>query len=461
MVLPTPGEGGKLQHYIESGLLYDSNFIPNTSTSFVSGDVVIASDATIFDTTTTANAGSVLGVYNKGGIVVKGKVKINVIDNTTLAIGTPLVTSTTAGSAQAGTGNSANSVGVSLEAKTALDGTLSVWCYVSKSSELGSVSDLDSLTDVVIDTIEQGDVIYYNGSNWVNLHHGASGQVLETQGDSANPLWATLAVNNISRDFVAGEDVSVGDAVRVGNVDQTSDLITIISQDSNDGSDPQSGAAREVWGQQFTTPAYSVRIKNCVFLLSSSGSFDYHVKLYQDSGSDTPVGLVGTSDTQTVSAQTDYTFTFATPLTLTASTLYWLVIVKESPSGNETIYTQGPASTYPDGILLDMQGGPSAIAADANFDINIVDTANRAYKTDATNAELIDPPVGIVTGAASAGGTATVVFQGYASGLAGLTAGDLYYVTDTRGTIGTSAGTNKKVVGSALSTTELFIQPHT
>jgi hypothetical protein len=37
----------------------------------------------------------------------------------------------------------------------------------------------------------QGDILYYNGTNWVRLPAGTLGQFLETQGGAANPLWAT------------------------------------------------------------------------------------------------------------------------------------------------------------------------------------------------------------------------------------------------------------------------------
>lgn len=37
----------------------------------------------------------------------------------------------------------------------------------------------------------QGDVVYYNGTSWVNLAPGTSGQVLQTAGASANPSWVT------------------------------------------------------------------------------------------------------------------------------------------------------------------------------------------------------------------------------------------------------------------------------
>lgn len=37
----------------------------------------------------------------------------------------------------------------------------------------------------------QGDVIYYNGTSWVRLAAGTSGQFLKTNGAGANPAWAT------------------------------------------------------------------------------------------------------------------------------------------------------------------------------------------------------------------------------------------------------------------------------
>ena len=40
-------------------------------------------------------------------------------------------------------------------------------------------------------TPAQGDLAYYNGTNWVDLGAGSSGQYLQTEGGSANPIWAS------------------------------------------------------------------------------------------------------------------------------------------------------------------------------------------------------------------------------------------------------------------------------
>ena len=37
----------------------------------------------------------------------------------------------------------------------------------------------------------QGDILYYNGSNYVRLAAGTSGYFLKTQGSGANPVWGS------------------------------------------------------------------------------------------------------------------------------------------------------------------------------------------------------------------------------------------------------------------------------
>ena len=61
------------------------------------------------------------------------------------------------------------------------------------------------LADIAGITYNQGDILYYNGTNLVDLAPGTSGQFLKTQGAGANPTWDTiagggdlLAANNLS-----------------------------------------------------------------------------------------------------------------------------------------------------------------------------------------------------------------------------------------------------------------------
>ena len=66
--------------------------------------------------------------------------------------------------------------------------------------------------------------------------------------------------------------------------------------------------------------------------------------------------------------------------------------------------------------------------------------------------------VGFLVEDTSDGNDAIVQTHGVVSGFSGLTAGSIYYLSNTAGVISTTPGTYKKQVGLAISTTELLIQ---
>ena len=57
-------------------------------------------------------------------------------------------------------------------------------------------------TDITsIAGLAQGDVLYYNGTSWVRLGAGTSGQFLKTNGSGANPAWTTVPQNFVSANY--------------------------------------------------------------------------------------------------------------------------------------------------------------------------------------------------------------------------------------------------------------------
>lgn len=76
------------------------------------------------------------------------------------------------------------------------------------------------LADISGLTLAQGDVLYYNGTNLVNLGPGTSGQFLQTQGAGANPIWAT------------GGGGSDWDIVITKSADQTVTNTTVFTDDN-------------------------------------------------------------------------------------------------------------------------------------------------------------------------------------------------------------------------------------
>jgi len=65
--------------------------------------------------------------------------------------------------------------------------------YVANNGYLTSIAD-NSIngTDIALGGDVQGDIMYYNGTDWVRLPAGTSGQVLQTNGAGANPSWETV-----------------------------------------------------------------------------------------------------------------------------------------------------------------------------------------------------------------------------------------------------------------------------
>lgn len=78
----------------------------------------------------------------------------------------------------------------------------------------GGMLNDSALTDLGAATLAQGDVLYYNGSNLVNLGAGTSGQFLKTQGAAANPVWADVGGGGKVLQVVEG---TVSAATQVGD----------------------------------------------------------------------------------------------------------------------------------------------------------------------------------------------------------------------------------------------------
>lgn len=70
-------------------------------------------------------------------------------------------------------------------------GTIDGTAIGASSTSTGAFSTLK------VATTNQGDVLYDNGTSFIRLTPGVSGQFLKTNGAAANPAWATLVVKNI------------------------------------------------------------------------------------------------------------------------------------------------------------------------------------------------------------------------------------------------------------------------
>lgn len=83
-----------------------------------------------------------------------------------------------------------------------VDGTTPVVLYADPVTHRLLVSavpgDLNSLSDVVITGEAQGDILFFDGSDWVNLGTGTVGQTLTSGGAGADVVWSNAGVGDMT-----------------------------------------------------------------------------------------------------------------------------------------------------------------------------------------------------------------------------------------------------------------------
>ena len=75
---------------------------------------------------------------------------------------------------------------------------------IATGGDLAWSGNTPTVTDLTIASEAQGDVIYFNGTNWVRLAPVTSGKFLKTQGAAANPMWDTAASAPTDADYLVG-----------------------------------------------------------------------------------------------------------------------------------------------------------------------------------------------------------------------------------------------------------------
>ena len=156
-----------------------------------------------------------------------------------------------------------------LIAVSSADGITPVTLYADPTTHRLLVSatagTLDDLSDVVITSGAQGDILYHNGTNWVNLPAGTSGQFLKTQGAGANPIWSAATAG------AAGSDTQIqfndggvnlgGDAGLVYN--KTTDTLSVNGGVMPITSDTGAlGSTTKMWADLFLASGAVINFNN-------------------------------------------------------------------------------------------------------------------------------------------------------------------------------------------------------
>lgn len=91
-------------------------------------------------------------------------------------------------------------------------------------------------THIALGSDAQGDVLYYDGSNYARLAAGTSGLFLKTQGSSANPTWAAPSS---PLEFVSSTTASNTAAIEITGIDNSADTWMVLIEGVNPATDAQ------------------------------------------------------------------------------------------------------------------------------------------------------------------------------------------------------------------------------
>jgi hypothetical protein len=357
-----------------------------------------------------------------------------------------------------------------IAANTITAGKLSV-------SQLSAIAaDMGTLTTGVINLssgtsyIKSGQTAYDSGTGfWLEYN---SGTPRFSIGDSAGSkiTWdgTTLditGVSKVTKFFTAGEALTAGDAVFVASGSEGEN----ITVPSGDGSASVTVSSTSTWGAQtfttrasetgaITTPSVTISLRQ---LGGATGTLAVSIRATsggQPTGAD--LATAATKDIASIAGSfTDYTFSF-TPIALSANTTY-AIVVRATSIAVQSVEIQRGSSSYSGGTSFSSSNSGSSWSDNSHdwkftTSINFT-TAGSVYKTNAAQSSEYAAFIGFVKTTTARASSAPIVISGEATGLSSLTRGSNYYLADGYGTIQTSAGTNTRKVGIAISTTSLLI----
>lgn len=232
-----------------------------------------------------------------------------------------------------------------------------------------------------------------------------------------------------------------------------------ISQAASD-SDYNIGVGINKWfGQTVTTPVNITKLSQVVFDAGTFGSArDYTLHIRATSaglptGSDliTPITVTATNGA--------ITFNVSPGLTLSANTKYAFLI---SINTNNCGVRFQSTDVYPSGErVLSSDSGASwaATTGDFYFTFTYIVDGNKLYMSNSSsNDSAANNFVGFSATSGNYGDNINVINFGIYSGLTSLTPGATYYLSNTSGEISSSAGSQSRKIGLAVSSTSLLIK---
>lgn len=266
--------------------------------------------------------------------------------------------------------------------------------------------------------------------------------------------WTSFVFSNLTQTILASESISPNQVVYLASGTRTA---TIVSQLSG------SLYAFETYvGQNFYTDAYTTQIVSISISVYNSVSGTIGINVYATDANGFPTGSSLGSASASVGGGAFATFTFGTPISVSASTQYVVTMYCGQVAGAQQ-WSTASGDPYTSGTFMvsaDNVTWTNVTGYDAYFSVactvDVTGTCRLAHAD--TSGQWTTNVIGISSSSAGYREGCNIVLQGVIGGFSGLTVGSIYYLSNTNGAISTTAGTVSKVVGLAISATQIMIK---
>ena len=192
---PTPSSGDNSNTLATTAFVQAQSYGTGTVTSVTAGNGLSGGTITTTGTISLPTTGVSVGTY--GSTTAVPVIAVDTYGRITSASNTT-ITPSNIGAASASTtisaGTGLSGGGDLSDNRTLALASVSAYAILSNISNVSAVptgNSLSSILDAVIGT-GQGSLIFRNDTQWTALSPGSAGQVLQTQGSSANPTWYSI-----------------------------------------------------------------------------------------------------------------------------------------------------------------------------------------------------------------------------------------------------------------------------
>jgi len=310
-------------------------------------------------------------------------------------------------------------------------------------------------------TLQTGDLLS------PNFVHSQAGWRLDSDGN-LEALGATFANSTIVQTFLAGEKITASDAVYIS--DNSSASVNILSNTVDEASSLSLGRTNgsgegEKIGQSvtFTSSVYLKTLKIDMRIVGTPTD-DVVIALQLSDGTDPDDTDIAVTAAVDVGAEGVYTFDFSTAQKLTANQEYFLVLRRDGANNNTNYYratkmnnnyVAGLTRSFVDGAWQDNAENPG-VSADINMDLFQVVPLGQIGRAEADVTGAFETFIGFAKSSVETDELVEVTITGIVESLSGLTPGQ-YFLSNTKGAIQTSAGSNERKVGIAIAADKLQI----